>query len=141
MRSSWAVTVPRRGDYNVAYDVWLDPTPRRDGANTGAELMIWLDRTDRVQPIGSKRADVEIGDARWEIWQGENEGLPVISYVREGSTTTVLDLPISDFITDATRRGVVEPSWFLTNVQAGFEPWIGGEGLSTDAFALTRNGV
>jgi hypothetical protein len=26
-------------------------------------------------------------------------------------------------------------------VQAGFEPWIGGEGLSTDAFALTRNGV
>ena len=141
VRSSWAVTVPRRGDYNVAYDVWLDPTPRRDGANTGAELMIWLDRTDRVQPIGSKRADVEIGDARWEIWQGENEGLPVISYVREESTTTVLDLPISDFITDATRRGVVEPSWFLTNVQAGFEPWIGGEGLSTDAFALTRNGV
>ncbi|WP_328306689.1 GH12 family glycosyl hydrolase domain-containing protein [Actinomycetospora sp. NBC_00405] len=141
VRSSWAVTVPRRGDYNVAYDVWLDPTPRRDGANTGAELMIWLDRTDRVQPIGSKRAEVEIGDARWEIWQGENEGLPVISYVREESTTTVLDLPISDFITDATRRGVVEPSWFLTNVQAGFEPWIGGEGLSTDAFALTRNGV
>jgi hypothetical protein len=141
VRSSWAVTVPERGDYNVAYDVWLDPTPRRDGANTGAELMIWLDRTDRVQPIGSKRADVEIGDARWEIWQGENEGLPVISYVREESTTTVLDLPISDFITDATRRGVVEPSWFLTNVQAGFEPWIGGEGLSTDAFALTRNGV
>lgn len=65
----------------------------------------------------------------------------MISYVREESTTTVLDLPISDFITDATRRGVVEPSWFLTNVQAGFEPWIGGEGLSTDAFALTRNGV
>ena len=39
------------------------------------------------------------------------------------------------------RRGVVDPAWFLTNVQAGFEPWIGGEGLSTDAFALTRNGV
>lgn len=72
VRSSWAVTVPERGDYNVAYDVWLDPTPRREGANTGAELMIWLDRTERVQPIGAERA-------------------------------TVLDLPISDFLGDATR--------------------------------------
>jgi hypothetical protein len=141
VRSSWAVTVPRRGDYNVAYDVWLDPTPRREGANTGAELMIWLDRTDRVQPIGAERGSVEIGGAQWAVWTGENQGTPVISYVRDEPTTTVLDLPITEFVGDATRRGVVQPSWFLTNVQAGFEPWIGGEGLATDAFALTRNGA
>ncbi|MDD7968870.1 GH12 family glycosyl hydrolase domain-containing protein [Actinomycetospora lemnae] len=141
VRSSWAVTVPRRGDFNVAYDVWLDPTPRRDGANTGAELMIWLDRTDRVQPIGSRRATVGIAGADWEVWTGENHGTPVISYVRTEPTTTVIDLPISAFVTEATRRGVVEPTWFLTNVQAGFEPWIGGEGLATDAFSLTRNGI
>ncbi len=141
VRSSWAVTVPERGDYNVAYDVWLDPTPRREGANTGAELMIWLDRTERVQPIGAERATVRIGDASWAVWTGENHGTPVISYVREEHTDTVLDLPISDFVGDATRRGVVDPAWFVTNIQAGFEPWIGGEGLSTDAFALTRNGV
>ncbi|MEJ2865836.1 GH12 family glycosyl hydrolase domain-containing protein [Actinomycetospora flava] len=141
VRSSWAVTVPDDGDFNVAYDVWLDPTPRREGANTGAELMIWLDRTDRVQPIGSERATVEIAGARWEVWTGENHGTPVISYVRERPTDTVIDLPISDFVTEATRRGVVEPTWFLTNIQAGFEPWIGGEGLTTDAFSLTRNGV
>jgi hypothetical protein len=141
VRSSWAVTVPHRGDYNVAYDVWLDPTPRREGANTGAELMIWLDRTDRVQPIGAERGSVRIGDASWTIWTGENQGTPVISYVRDQPTSQVLDLPITEFVGDATRRGVVQPSWFLTNIQAGFEPWIGGEGLSTDAFALTRNGV
>jgi hypothetical protein len=141
VRSSWAVTVPERGDFNVAYDVWLDPTPRREGANTGAELMIWLDRTERVQPIGAERATVRIGDASWAVWIGENQGTPVISYVREEPTDTVLDLPISDFVGDATRRGVVDPAWFLTNIQAGFEPWIGGEGLSTDAFALTRNGA
>ena len=141
VRSSWAVTTPGRGDYNVAYDVWLDPTPRREGANTGAELMIWLDRTDRVQPIGSQRATVEIGDASWAVWTGENNGTPVISYVREQPTSQVLDLPITDFVTDATRRGVVQPTWFVTNIQAGFEPWIGGAGLTTDAFALTRNGV
>lgn len=141
IRSSWAVTVPRRGDFNVAYDVWLDPTPRREGANTGAELMIWLDRTDRVQPIGAQEATVEVAGTRWAVWTGENHGTPVISYVREEPTDTVIDLPISEFVTEATQRGVVEPTWFLTNIQAGFEPWIGGEGLSTDAFTLTRNGV
>ena len=141
VRSSWQVTVPDRGDYNVAYDVWLDPTPRRDGANTGAELMIWLDRTDRVQPIGSQTATVEVGDTSWQVWTGENQGTPVISYVRSEPTHTVIDLPISDFIRDATGRGVVDQAWFVTNIQAGFEPWIGGSGLTTDAFALTRNGV
>ena len=141
VRSSWAVTTPAKGDYNVAYDVWLDPTARRDGDNTGAELMIWLDHTDRVQPIGSKSATAQLGGARWDVWTGDNNGVPVISYVRQQPTKVVLDLPVSDFVRDAIGQGVVQPNWFLTNLQAGFEPWIGGSGLSTDAFAVTRNGV
>ena len=141
VRSSWSVTTPSSGDYNVAYDVWLDPTPRREGANTGAELMIWLDRTDRVQPIGSKSATAELGGTTWDVWTGANNGTPVISYVRQEATKQVLDLPITDFVRDAQTQGVVQPGWFLTNIQAGFEPWIGGTGLATDAFALTRNGV
>jgi Glycosyl hydrolase family 12 len=141
VRSSWAVTTPSSGDYNVSYDVWLDPTARRDGDNTGAELMIWLKHTDRVQPIGSKRSTVTIGGTEWDVWTGENNGVPVISYIRTESATTVLDLPITDFVQDGIRQGVVQPSWFLTNIQAGFEPWIGGDGLVTTAYALTRNGV
>ena len=35
----------------------------------------------------------------------------------------------------------MKPYWYLTNLQAGFEPWMGGKGLSTDAFNATRNGV
>jgi hypothetical protein len=141
VRSSWAVTTPNSGDYNVSYDVWLDPTARRDGDNTGAELMIWLKHTDRVQPIGSKRSTVSIGGTDWDVWTGENNGVPVISYIRTESATTVLDLPITDFVQDGIRQGVVQPSWYLTNIQAGFEPWIGGDGLATTAYALTRNGV
>ncbi len=141
VRSSWAVTTPGSGDYNVAYDVWLDPTARREGANTGAELMIWLDHTERVQPIGRVSATATVGGTTWDVWTGQNNGTPVISYVRQEPTKLVLDLPITDFVRDATRQGVVQPGWFLTNIQAGFEPWIGGTGLSTDAFAVTRNGV
>jgi hypothetical protein len=28
----------------------------------------------------------------------------------------------------------------MTSVQAGFEPWIGGTGLATTNFSVTRNG-
>ncbi|MDL5156931.1 GH12 family glycosyl hydrolase domain-containing protein [Actinomycetospora termitidis] len=141
VRSSWAVSVPDRGRYNAAYDIWLDPTPRRDGDNTGAELMIWTIRAGGIDPIGSKRGSVDLGGADWDVWTGENNGVPVISYVRKQSVRQVIDLPITDFVRDAQRQGVVQPSWYLTNLQAGFEPWVGGSGLSTDAFNATRNGA
>ncbi|MDT7742209.1 MAG: hypothetical protein QOE59_1287, partial [Actinomycetota bacterium] len=41
---------------------------------------------------------------------------------------------------DAMLRGVVKSNWYLTSVQAGFEPWTGGTGLRTNSFSVTRNG-
>jgi hypothetical protein len=29
----------------------------------------------------------------------------------------------------------------MTSVQAGFEPWTGGQGLRTNSFSVTRNGL
>lgn len=141
VRSSWAVSVPDGGRYNASYDIWLDPTPRRDGDNTGAELMIWLVRAGGIDPIGSKAGTANLAGAAWDVYEGQNNGVPVISYVRQQSVRQVLDLPITDFVRDAIRQGVVQPQWYLTNLQAGFEPWVGGTGLSTDAFNATRNGV
>jgi hypothetical protein len=139
LRSSWVTAVPPTGDYNVAYDLWMDPTPRRDGRPTGLELMIWLKNTDRVQPIGEKVAEVSVAGTTWDVWLGEID-LPTITYVRQTPTLAVTDLPLSDFVTDATTRGVAQPEWFMTSVQAGFEPWIGGSGLTTCSFSVTRNG-
>lgn len=141
IRSSWSVSVPDTGRYNASYDIWLDPTPRRDGDNTGAELMIWTIRAGGIDPIGDKTGTADLGGATWDVYTGDNNGVPVISYVRRQSVRQVLDLPITDFVRDATRQGVVKPEWYLTNLQAGFEPWVGGNGLSTDAFNATRNGV
>ncbi|MEJ2871668.1 hypothetical protein WCD74_28165 [Actinomycetospora sp. OC33-EN08] len=141
VRSSWSFSVPDRGRWNAAYDVWLDPTPRRDGHNTGAELMIWMARAGGIDPIGSKSGTASLGGTTWDVWTGENNGVPVISYIRRQSVREVVDLPVTDFVTDAQRRGVVQRDWYLTNLQAGFEPWVGGSGLSTDAFNATRNGV
>ncbi|WP_432127217.1 GH12 family glycosyl hydrolase domain-containing protein [Streptomyces sp. bgisy082] len=49
-RSSVAMTRPGSGEWNASYDIWFDPTPRTDGQNTGAELMIWLAHRSRAHP-------------------------------------------------------------------------------------------
>jgi hypothetical protein len=130
------VTVPDAvelaGTYNVAYDAWFDPTPRTDGQQTGAELMIWLERRGPVQPVGAPVGTVELAGATWEVWFGVS-GWNVVSYVRTSPTRSV-DLVVADFTSDAIARGYMEQEWYLTNVQAGFEVWSGVAGLSVDDF-------
>ena len=46
--------------YDAAYDIWLDPTPRKDGVNK-TEIMVWYHQTSPVQPIGSRVATTNIG--------------------------------------------------------------------------------
>jgi hypothetical protein len=143
VRSNWSTTGPTAvgtQQYNTAYDIWFDPTTTNKGRNTGAEMMIWLNRTSWVQPIGKPYYDVNIGGTIWTIWYGGTD-LPVISYVRKTPTTTVSNLPIESFTRDAMLRGVVKSTWYMTSVQAGFEPWTGGQGLRTNSFSVTRNGL
>ncbi|WP_312030416.1 GH12 family glycosyl hydrolase domain-containing protein [Actinomycetospora sp. TBRC 11914] len=139
LRTTWATTTPAKGDYNVSYDIWLDPTARKTGRPTGLELMIWLKHTDRVNPIGKKVGETTLDGVPYEVWQGKAD-VTTISYVRKQATNSVTNLSIPTFVTDATKRGVAKPGWYMTSVQAGFEPWIGGTGLATTNFSVTRNG-
>jgi hypothetical protein len=139
LRTSWTTTTPAKGDYNVSYDIWLDPTARKDGRPTGLELMIWLKHTDRVKPIGKQVGETTLDGVPYEVWVGKAD-LTTISYVRKQPTNAVTNLAIPTFVTDATKRGVAKPGWYMTSVQAGFEPWIGGTGLATTNFSVTRNG-
>jgi hypothetical protein len=141
--SSWNTSGPydrANSQYNTSYDLWFDPVAGQTGRNTGAELMVWLNRTSWVQPIGSPVRTVTVAGASWEVWQGTLDGLPVISYVRVQQTTSVSNLPLHSFVADATAAGVVQPTWYLTSVQAGFEPWTGGAGLRTVSYSLTQKG-
>ena len=133
--SSVSMTRPDSGEWNASYDLWFDPTPRTDGQNTGAELMIWLDHRGAPQPIGSPVGTAQINGATWEVWVG-NTGWNVISYVHTGGTGS-LNFQIKDFTDDAVARGQIDPSWYLTSVQAGFEPWVGGAGLAVDSFSFS----
>ncbi|MGW3352065.1 GH12 family glycosyl hydrolase domain-containing protein [Nonomuraea rubra] len=138
LRSSVTMSYPGSGTYNASYDLWFDPTPRTDGQNTGAELMIWLNRQGSIQPIGSQVGTVNLAGATWQVWFG-NIGWNVISYVRS-SPSTSLDFTIDTFYSDVVSRGYGQRSWYLTSVQAGFEPWIGGTGLAVNSFSFGTGG-
>ena len=138
LASSAGVTVPSSGAWNASYDLWLDPTPRVDGQNTGAEIMIWINHLGPPQTVGSKVATVSLADATWDVWFG-NSGWNVISYVRQ-QTTTAFDGTLRSFVDDAVARGHAQRAWYLTSVQFGFEPWVGGPGLAVNSFSVETGG-
>ncbi|RSM55470.1 glycosyl hydrolase family 5 [Actinoplanes sp. ATCC 53533] len=124
--------------YDAAYDIWLDPSPKRDGVNA-MEIMIWFNRQGSIQPIGSVVGSTTIGGRSWQVWQGNNGANNVISYVAPSAITS-WSFSVLDFITDIRNRGAITSAWYLTSIQAGFEPWIGGTGLAVTNFSASVNG-
>jgi hypothetical protein len=136
--TSVGMSYPAGGQWDAAYDVWFDPTPRRDGQNTGAEIMVWLNHAGAPQPVGSRVATVSLAGGSWDVWFG-NIGWNVVSYVRTAGTGSV-GYPVSTFYGDAISRGYAQPAWYLTSIQAGFEPWADGTGLAVSSFSVTSGG-
>ncbi|MFG1825273.1 cellulose binding domain-containing protein [Microbispora bryophytorum] len=139
VQTSVSMSYPGSGVYDAAYDIWFDPTPRKDGQNTGAEIMVWLNHTGSVQPVGSRVGTANIAGGTWDVWEG-NIGWNVISYVRTSPTNSI-NFAVRSFYDDAVNRGYAQRSWYLTSVQAGFEPWIGGAGLAVNNFSYSIGGV
>lgn len=137
--TSVRMTFPSSGTWNAAYDIWFHRTQPSSttGQNDGAELMIWLDHRGPIQPIGSLVGTATIAGATWDVWFG-NTGWNVISYVRQ-SGTNALDLRVADFWDDVVSRDYGSTSWYLTSIQAGFEPWDSGVGLTVDDFDVSTS--
>ncbi|MGW7303622.1 GH12 family glycosyl hydrolase domain-containing protein [Streptomyces sp. NPDC054829] len=123
--------------YNASYDIWLDPTPRTDGVNR-TEIMIWFNRVGPIQPIGSQVGTATVGGRGWEVWTGSNGSNDVISFVAPSAIGS-WSFDVMDFVDQAVARGLAQPSWYLTSIQAGFEPWQNGAGLAVNSFSATVN--
>ncbi|OSC64686.1 glycosyl hydrolase family 5, partial [Streptomyces sp. 4F] len=121
--------------YNASYDIWLDPTPRTDGVNR-TEIMIWFNRVGPIQPIGSRVGTASVGGRSWEVWTGSNGANDVLSFVAP-SAITDWSFDVMDFVRATVARGLAEDDWYLTSVQAGFEPWQNGTGLTVKSFSST----
>ena len=139
MTTSWTTAQPGTGAYDVAYDIWFNRAPGTSGQPDGAELMIWLNHNGPVQPFGSRVSTAAIGGRSYDVWFGK-QAWNTISYSMVTGTTSVRDLDIGKFAADALRRGYIRKSWYLIDVEAGFELWQGGAGLGTDSFAVNAPG-
>lgn len=126
------------GTFNASYDIWLDPTPKTNGVNQ-MEIMIWFHRQGPIQPIGSAVGTTNIGGRSWQVWRGSNGSNNVISYLAPSSITS-WSFNVMDFINDVRARGAITSSWYLTSIQAGFEPWNGGTGLAVNNFSASVSG-
>jgi cellulose 1,4-beta-cellobiosidase len=51
--------------------------------------------------------------------------------------TSVSNLNLLPFFSDAVSRGSLEPSWWLIDVEYGFEIWTGGQGLAMSGFSVS----
>lgn len=138
--SSWSTTQPggSANAYDVAYDIWFNQTPTTSGQPNGTEIMVWLNHNGSVQPFGSEvAANVSIGGRTYNIWYGTQSSWDTVTYEMTSGTTSVSGLDIGTLAQDSVSRGYTQSSWYLIDVEAGFELWQGGAGLATNSFSVS----
>ena len=125
--SSFNVSVPGSGAFESAYDIW---------ANTSTyEIMLWMNKTGAVGPIGSYQTNVTVGGYNWNVYSGSNGSNQVFSLLNTGSASSgTVDIL-------ATLRWIESKGWFgnvtLSQVQFGFEITSASGGLNFVANTLT----
>jgi hypothetical protein len=78
--SSFDETNPADGNWESAYDIWLN--------GTGIEVMAWTYVNGSAQPLGQPERTVTIGDNTWTLYVGNNGHNATYSFVREGNETS-----------------------------------------------------
>jgi hypothetical protein len=137
--ASTSVTITQPSGFNndSAYDIWFNQTSTTPGQPNGTEVMIWINHEGAPQPFGSQTATATIDGAAWAVWTGRQSSWNIISYVREAPVTSVTNLDLLPFFSDAVARGSLQSSWWLIDVEYGFEVWTGGQGLAASGFSVS----
>lgn len=142
--TSWstAQAAAKGSAYDAAYDIWVSRTKRTgSGSNgNGSEIMIWLNRRGGVGPAGREVArNVRIGIHTYNIWYkppaSPGQG-NTVSYSMVTPHARVSNLDLGRVIRNSVSRGYTRWSWYLIDVEAGFELWHGGTGLATKSFSV-----
>ncbi|GAA2494526.1 glycoside hydrolase family 12 protein [Streptomyces gobitricini] len=80
LTSRYAVTVPAAGAYNTSYDIW--------DSRYEHEIMLWVNRTGPVGPLGTSEGRVTLGGHTWDVHRGHNGSNAVYSFLRTGDSTS-----------------------------------------------------
>lgn len=130
--SGYNVSVPSSGAYESAYDIW-------DSSNSN-EIMLWMNQTGPIGPIGSYVTTVGLGGYTWKVYKGWNGSNNVYSFLNTGrSTSGTVD------ILGVLRWLENNEHWIgdvtLGNVQFGWEitSSSGGENFMVDNYWVSYN--
>ena len=128
LSSSYNVSVPSSGAYNTSYDIW--------DTDHDYEIMLWVNKTGPVGPIGSSQGSVSLGGHSWNVFKGTNGANEVFSFIRTSNSGsgTVNILPILKWIKD-TKGWMGNET--IGDVQFGFEITSSSGGLDFRTNSLT----
>lgn len=122
---------------DVSYDLWLAPT---SGGTNSYEIMVWLAAIGGAGPIsatGSAVASPKIAGVTWSLFAGTNGDTTVYSFVA-GSQVGDFSGDLNEFFTYLVSDQGVDDSLWITQLQAGTEPFTGTDAVfSTTAFTLS----
>ncbi|PPS71330.1 MULTISPECIES: glycoside hydrolase family 12 protein [Streptomyces] len=130
LSSSYNVSVPSSGAYNTSYDIW--------DTDHDYEIMLWVNKTGPVGPIGSSQGSVSLGGHSWNVFKGTNGSNEVFSFIRtsNSSSGTVNILSILKWIKD-TKKWMGNET--IGDVQFGYEVTSSSGGLNFTTNNLTVN--
>jgi hypothetical protein len=142
--TKWNVTPPGPGQWNISYDVWFAQSPNPPGQPDGTEIMVWINKSGSVTPAGQRAGNVTINGINWDVWTapkgtaGFNDVWHIVSYVATSPRNEV-DFDLKPFFDDAKSRNLLSDSWYLIDVEAGFESWQDGYGGRSNHFEVDFN--
>jgi hypothetical protein len=110
--SSFSENVPSVGDWESAYDIWLN--------GSGYEVMVWTYKNGNVGPLGSPVGTVNLNGNTWTLYAGNNGSNPTYSFVPSSNQTsgTVNILGLLKYL-ENTMGYFSNPT--LSTIQYGFE--------------------
>jgi hypothetical protein len=125
--SSFNETNPNGGNWESAYDIWLN--------GSGIEVMAWTDVSGNVGPLGSSVGTVSLDGNTWTLYAGNNGSNPTYSFVRSGNETsgTVNILDLLKYL-ENTKGYFSNPT--LSTIQYGWE--ISGTNNAQENFTINN---
>jgi hypothetical protein len=135
--TSYSTATVANGAWDDAYDIWYNPAATTSSNNTGLEMMVWLNHFGGTQPAGSQAGTVTLDGIGWTVWYGGSGNGGTVSFVANNPMSSVSNLDLGPLAAYSVSKGYMQNSWSLIDVEAGFEPWTSGQGLTANLFNVT----
>jgi cellulose 1,4-beta-cellobiosidase len=126
-----------KGQWSTAYDIWFGTKPMTTGQANGTEIMLWLNTRDFSSDAGIWPV-YKIDGRKWYLERWRTRGHAVnwnyMQFRLVHQANSVVRLKLAPFLAVAERLGKLKKSWYMENIEAGFEIWSGGKGLRSSYF-------